>query len=171
MKVFLRSLALICLILTSLGVSHAMGQFFMENPIIGQVAPDFTLKSYKGQEFSLNGLRDNKPSIVFFWATWCPHCREQLKELSAEAPQLQAQGINVILVDLGESAGMVGSYLERNKIGYDVLLDEDSAVAEQYHLLGVPTFIFIRKDGLITAIEHILHENYLDILSGQVPKE
>ena len=144
----------------------ARAQFlFMQNPLVGQSAPDFTLKIYNGNKVNMTQLRENKSAIIFFWATWCPHCREALKELNQNLPQFESKGIKVMLVDLGETEREVKSYAERNKVGATIFLDQDSSLAENYGIIGVPTFIFIDQKGIVKAVEYALPDNYEEILS------
>ena len=64
---------------------QAKAQFFMmENKLVGKAVPDFTLKTTNGSEQNLAKFREGKKTIVFFWATWCPHCRESLAEMVKE---------------------------------------------------------------------------------------
>jgi peroxiredoxin len=147
------------------GISNAMGQYLsLGNPMIEKPAPDFTLKSLSGQEINFQAFRSGKPAIIFFWATWCPHCREQLDELSAKSSEFETKGIKVALVDIEESRETVRAYLERRGISFDVLLDDTSAVAQDYSILGVPTYYFINKDGIVKAIEHAIPDDIEKIL-------
>jgi len=153
-------------ILTLSGEHSARAQFFfMQNPLVGQRAPDFTLKIYNGNKVNMTKLRDNKSAIIFFWATWCPHCREALQELNQNLKQFESKGIKIMLVDLGETEKAVRYYVERNKIGVTVFLDQDSSLAENYGIIGVPTFIFVDQRGIVKAVEHSLPDNYEEILS------
>ena len=144
--------------------AQAQPQFFAENPLIGEKAPDFTLKNLEGQNVSLSSFREGKSTIVFFWATWCPHCREQLKKLSAMESELTQKNIKVALVDIGEEKRQVGAFVEKNKIAFNVFLDQDSAVSETYNIIGVPTFFFINQEGVVQAVEHFLPENFVEKL-------
>ncbi len=54
--------------------------------------------------------------------------------------------------------------MERNKVSLEIFLDEDQKLAEEYGLIGVPTFFFINKNGVTQAVEHRLLENYEEIL-------
>ena len=144
------------------GASHAMGQLFMfENPLVGEQAPDFSLKMVSGEDLNFTKFRAGQNTVVFFWATWCPHCREQLEELTAtKGKELEDKGIKILLVDIGESANEVRAHVNKHKIPFPVAIDEESTVAEQYKLVGVPTFFFVDKNGIVRGVEHSLPENY-----------
>jgi len=143
---------------------------FLENPLLNKQAPDFTLPTLSGQPTSLSQLRDGKSAILFFWATWCPHCRVQLKELSVMKADIEVKGIKVLLVDVGESSQQVGNYMKKNNINYEVFLDEDSKVSDEYNLIGVPTYFLIGADGVIKAVDHAIPSDYVEILTVD-PKE
>jgi peroxiredoxin len=152
-----------------LAATPAHAQFFrvFQNPLIGKQAPDFKLATLKSGEVSMTDFREGKSAIIFFWATWCPHCRTQLKELDKKKEELSRKGIKIILVDLQEPVRQVASYMEKNKLDLEVFLDKDQSVAEQYAIIGVPTFYFLNKDGIIRAIEHEIPSNYEEILASK----
>ena len=148
-----------------------MGQFFfMENEAIGKPAPDFTLPTVSGAAISFAQFRGNDKAIILFWATWCPHCRRELGALSQKKEELATKGIKIALVDIGEDEAMVRQYLQKNKVEMTVFLDKDNAVAESYHLVGVPTFLFVDAQGIVRGLEYSLPENYEEILSVPAPK-
>lgn len=133
--------------------------FFFENSLIGKQAPDFTLKTTAGNEGSLTQFRGEENAILFFWATWCPHCRAQLDQLKTQKAVIEAQGIKLALIDIGESVEVVNKYFEKNNVQFEGFLDQEQTVAEQYGLVGVPTFVFISKEGLVKSVQHALPED------------
>ena len=165
MKNVLRVVILTLLTFLPFRQTAAMGQFFeMENIHLGRQAPDFTLKTLGGKSTVMSQYRAGQPAIVFFWATWCPHCREALEDLNNRKDQLAQKGIKVILVDLGESIEEVRPHIQKNKIGFEVFLDEDTSLAEAYGIIGVPTFFLLNKDGMVQAVEHELPQDYEQLL-------
>ena len=135
-----------------------------ESPLVGKKAPDFTLERLSGKSASLSEVVKDKRSILFFFATWCPHCRAQLKEIAARKAELQKEGIQVILVDIGEPKNKVAEFLTTRGMDNDAFLDVDSFVAETYQVLGVPTLVFIGMDGKVRFVEYGLPDNYQEIL-------
>ncbi len=144
----------------------ALGQFFVFlKPLSGEKAPDFTLNNLVDKNLSLNEVRDNKKAIMFFWATWCPHCREALKDINRRADEFEKNGVKIILIDVGEPKASVERYVKSNKIILDSLLDVDSTAAETYQVVGLPTFFYVGEDGIVKDSGHELFENYLEVLS------
>jgi len=137
--------------------------FFMENENIGKEVQDFTLKMLNGKETNFKEYRAGKNTLVFFWATWCPHCRETLDMLNEQKADIEAQEIKVVLVDVGETEPIVNKYMEKHKVDIEVFMDEDSAVSESYGLIGVPTFYFIDQKGIVTDVQHSLPKDFTKV--------
>ena len=178
MNAMKKMLLLSFFVLSTLSPVYASGQFFFfENSLEGKPAPDFTLKTLDGKELNLTKFREGHAAIVFFWATWCPHCGEQFRELGKLTDELERKGIKLILVNLDEDVRSIPRYVQQYNIKHEVALDTDSAVADKYGIVGVPTFYFVDKSGVIKLMEHELPENYGEILgegadkSNQPPSE
>jgi len=139
----------------------------VDNPLDGQLAPDFTLETTSGHEVSMTQYRDGQPAMIFFWATWCPHCRTQLLELTQNRQAIEASGISIILVDVGESLQKVSEYINVNNISFDIFIDESAETADAYKIKGVPTFFFINGEGIIVDVKNILPDDYQEILLGR----
>ncbi len=135
-----------------------------ESPLIGTVAPDFTLELLSGKPASMSELVKDGKAILFFFATWCPHCREQLKAIHEQKAEMEKDQINVLLVDIGESKATLSKFLSSRNIDSDAFLDTDSFVANIYQVMGVPTLVFIGKDRKIRLVEYGLPEDYRKIL-------
>jgi cytochrome c biogenesis protein CcmG/thiol:disulfide interchange protein DsbE len=136
-----------------------------ESPLMGKKAPDFTLERLSGQSASLNEVIKGKKAILFFFATWCPHCRSQLKEIAARKANFIQEGIEIVLVDIGEQKNKVAQFLTAHGIDNDAFLDVDSFVSETYEVAGVPTLVFIGADGRVRFVEYGLPDNYQEILN------
>lgn len=130
--------------------------FFMDNQTIGKKAPDFSLPSIDGENIKFSEFRGDDKAIVFFWATWCPHCRTQLQELSKNSKAITDQGVKIIAVDYGEDVKTVKRYVERNNIDVPMVVDQENELEEKYSLIGVPTFFYVDNQGIVKASEHQL---------------
>ncbi len=111
-------------------------------------ATNFTLLDLENKEFSLSDLR-GKPIILFFWTTSCPYCRKELKLLNTMHAGLLKEGVELVSINEDEFADRVPKFIKDYSLSYRVLLDTDNNVARAYGILGVPTYIFINKEGRI----------------------
>ena len=102
--------------------SLAMGQFFfLENENVGKPVKDFTLKTVGGAPVSLTDFRQSGKTVIFFWATWCPHCRRELTELNKNKALWDQKGIKVALV-LSVTGAIVAEFVAANEgLGYLIL--------------------------------------------------
>lgn len=138
-----------------------------ENPLIKSQAPEFTLSDLNAKSSSFAEIRAGKNAILFFWATWCPHCRTQIKEIQANQEQFLSQNTEIILIDIGEQKQQIVSYLKAAGITLNVYLDQDGQVSDQYKIFGLPTFVFVNRQGIVTAVEHHLPENFSDYFTAK----
>jgi peroxiredoxin len=143
---------LIGLVLLALGFSQ------------GAVAADMVLNDLSGQQNKLSSYI-GKPVILFFWTTWCPSCRKELKILNQQAPAISKEGIVILGVDVGEPDYKVKKYLTDYPLNFKVLLDKGMELTDSYGLIGVPTFIFLNKAGKVVAQTHRLPADYQSLLA------
>ncbi len=134
---------------------------------LGQPAADFSLNNLNGQPLTMSQFREGKPVILFFWATWCPHCRVQLGDLNQLTATFARQGIKLLLVNVGENPAVVKAYVKQHPVNFEVLVDADATINDHYVIPGFPTFYFIDRQGVVRGVEHYLPQNYASLLNPQ----
>ena len=115
---------------------------------IGSPAPNFKLPNLEGETVSLSDLR-GKPVMLNFWATWCPPCREEMPFIQQVYEQWSDKGLVVLAINLGESSAKVKEFMQSYGLSFPVLLDTKEDVAQKYNIRGIPTTVFIDKNGII----------------------
>jgi thiol-disulfide isomerase/thioredoxin len=120
-----------------------------ESPRVGYLAPDFTLTGLDGSTVQLSSYRGVKPVWVNFWATWCPPCRAEMPEMEKLYPAYQAKGIEILGVDVQESQAQVQQYVQQGGYSWKFALDLDGKASRAYYVTGIPTHIFVGRDGVI----------------------
>jgi len=115
---------------------------------IGYLATDFTLQGLDGQTFSLSNMR-GKPVLLNFWATWCGPCRSEMPLLQQVYEEYSSQGLIFVAVNIAENPAQVERFMQDNGLTIPVLLDTKAKVASTYNISGIPTTLFIDKDGII----------------------
>lgn len=137
------------------------------------------IKTAIAQEIVLNDLNANpvnlssfqgKPAILFFWTTWCPYCRKELKILNQMYPQIKNEGIVVFAINVGEADYKVKNFFGDYALNFKVLLDKDGRLADKYNIAGVPTYIFLDRSGAPVSQDNVLRADYKSLLLGGVVK-
>ena len=68
-----------------------------ESPLIGKAAPDAVLVKSDGTSASVIGEQQGEKAILFFWATWCPHCYEEVGTINDNFASIEQKGIKNLL--------------------------------------------------------------------------
>jgi peroxiredoxin len=129
-------------------------QLAAAGPVVGRPVADFTLPDLSGRPTSLHRFLGH-PLLLQFWAVDCPSCaNERPALLRAAAPFLAKGGVAVGVDSYMESAAMVRAYLTGHQEPYTgILIDSNGRVVYgQYHVIGVPTSLFIDRKGIIRKI-------------------
>jgi len=113
---------------------------------IGQTLTPFNLESLDGSQVTVG--QPGKITVINFWATWCPPCKEEMPELEIFAQQNQ-QKVNFYAVNLQESNGKISDFMRTNKYTMLVLLDKDGGVAKNFQVTAIPTTVIVNKHGMV----------------------
>ncbi len=119
-----------------------------ESPLIGKIAPNFTLKTFEGAVVSLNQFK-GEPVVINFWASWCIPCRDEapvLNRLASDHPEIVVFGIN-----FQDNQTDANEFRKEFKLVFPVLNGNTDSVAVSYGVTGVPETFFIDKTGKITS--------------------
>jgi len=115
--------------------------------VVGKALPSITLSDLAGKSVQVNGK--GKITVVNFWATWCPPCRQEMPDLNRFAAKHQ-NDVAFYAINIQESAGKVSDFMAQNNYTrMEVLLDKDGAVAKRFQVSGIPTTIVVDKNGVI----------------------
>lgn len=137
-----------------------------DSPLIGKTAPDAVLAKSDGTTASILGPRHGQKTILVFWATWCPHCYQDMGAINDHFASIEKKGIKIILVDIGETKESVQEYFIRRQMKLVSFVDEDSVLQGLYHLIGVPTLMFIDEKGIVRSVTHEFPDDYSGYFSS-----
>jgi len=120
-------------------------------PRINYLAPDFSLKDYKGDTIKLSDFK-GKPVLINFWATWCPPCRAEMPEIEAAYRKYKEKsGLIVLGVDAREEAAAVKKYVADGSYSWYMPMDYAGEVITAYGVVAFPTSFFIDRQGYIRS--------------------
>ncbi|MBM4324796.1 MAG: TlpA family protein disulfide reductase [Deltaproteobacteria bacterium] len=114
-------------------------------------APVFSLKDLNGNQVSLKGYY-GKPLLLFFWASWCPACKEDLALLDNYLRKNSGLIEILTLAIDGEKEKRVKSIVKDQKITLPVLLDRKEVMARAYGVRMVPTALLISREGVMEGV-------------------
>ena len=125
----------------------------IESPLVGKPAPDFNLEllGSGGKKFH---LADQKGKVVIldFWATWCGPCLQTMPLVEKVAHEFEAEGVQLIAVNLEEPAKQITSTLERHKLQVTVAMDIDGVAATKYQATAIPQTVIIDREGKVARL-------------------
>ena len=121
-------------------------------PVVGQLAPAFTVAEADGTSLNLSSLRG---SIVWlsFGASWCQPCRAENADLEATYQAFKDKGVVVVQAFMDDDAATVTDYAGRVGLTYIKVPDPNETLATEYRILGIPTHFFIDRDGVLRVIK------------------
>ena len=115
---------------------------------VGERAPDFTLKDLNGKDVTLSSFK-GKPVFLNFWASWCPFCKKERKELDALYNVYKDKDLVIISISLDRSEDTLRDFMKDHPAGYTVLTDTKMMSAAMYGVSGYPTTFLIDREGVI----------------------
>ena len=120
-----------------------------------QQAPSFHFSGLNGESFDFPVQRADKPTLLYFWATWCPYCKKATPRVVKLHEQFSEQ-INVLAVNVGINDSVVKAqqYLRDYDIHFPVAFDHESRISQAYHVFGTPVFVIVSQSGQILYRGH-----------------
>ena len=114
----------------------------------GDIAPDFTAEMLDGSHVTLSKLQ-GKPTLLIFWATWCPPCRMELSKLQEHIIDPYGDRINVLPLSRGEERSVVEEYISKMGYTFAVGLDSDQSIFNKYATNYIPRCFVIDAKGKV----------------------
>jgi peroxiredoxin len=129
-------------------------------PMLGQIAPSFTLNALDGKVYSLEQARGSYV-VIHFAATWCPFCNAEAPSLEQLFKNYRERGVQVFIIDVKEDQSLVKKSFSRFNFSFPVLLDVDGKVSASYapedvqpaldrHEVPIASNLIIDKEGKIS---------------------
>ncbi len=125
-------------------------------------APAFDLESLGGRV----ALEDFAGSqvLVNFWATWCPPCRNELRDFAEHATELNEAGIKVVAISVDDPAerSKVREFAAEFNLPFAVVFADDETVNaytvlnenlfDRRSALAIPTSFLLDEKGRVIAV-------------------
>ncbi|MBI5576076.1 MAG: TlpA family protein disulfide reductase [Deltaproteobacteria bacterium] len=125
---------------------------------VDRIAPPFTLSDISGNNVSSSQFL-GKPTVINFFATWCPPCREEIPGFVEIYKKYKNSGFELVGIALDtDTRSTLPQFLVQNRIEYRILIGDVAAVRAYGGVRSIPTTFFVGKDGKIRNV----HVGYID---------
>jgi len=118
-------------------------------PKIGNLAPNFSLVNQFNEVIQLKNFRDKNNVVVYFYPkASTPGCTVQacgIRDYAAEFKQLNTR----VLAISPDSPAKLQKFDAKYDLGFDLLSDEDHAVADAYGVWGLKKFMGREFMGIV----------------------
>lgn len=121
----------------------------MTNIAAGQKAPEFSLKSLDGKEYSLKAVLEQGPVVVAFFKVSCPVCQFTFPFLERLHQRYGSDDVTFLGVSQND-AGDSKKFAQQYGVTFPTLLDSKGYPASNaYGLTNVPTIFLIDPEGSV----------------------
>jgi len=111
---------------------------------------DWTLNNLAGETITLSDYQ-GRPTLLIFWATWCPYCKKLLPGIAELNDKYESQGLKVLAVNIKED-WKPEVYWRNFGYKFDTVLEGDE-VAKIYGVKGTPGIVFIAPSGKVLGVK------------------
>ena len=123
----------------------------IKNLIINKELKEYTNLTVLDDQNNQINLSDYKGNILLlnFWATWCAPCKEEMPSLDLLKSNKGLNNLKIFPVNVGqENIKKAKEFFDDLNIkNLNLYFDENINLTKKFALRGIPTSIFINKNG------------------------
>ena len=116
----------------------------------GASAPAFTAQTVDGSgNVSVGGGGDGQPTLLVFFATWCPHCQNEAPIVSDLADQNDDLRVVMAGIDGQDNPQKVQEFAQ--SYGIEGPAVYEPSLGQRYQVTGYPTVYVLNGSGKVVA--------------------
>jgi len=131
---------------------------------VGNKAPEFISYSADGKMINIKQIvKTHKLTLIDFWASWCPPCREEFNNLKKTYNKYANKGFHVVSISNDDNLNSWKKAMEKDQLPWTNVSDLDGnngKLATIFNIQKLPTNFLLNNHGQIIAID--LFGNDLD---------
>ena len=136
-------------ILALLAFGFSRDARYITSPLIAKPAAPFAITLFDGRKLTSEDLR-GKAVFLNFWASWCPPCRDEARDLETAWQNVKGKNMVFVGVALQDTDQNAREFLKEFNVTYPNGKDESEKIAVDYGTWGIPESFFIDPQGRIT---------------------
>lgn len=137
----------------------------------GTEAPEITLNTIDGKQFSLKSLR-GKYVVLDFWASWCSDCRRDAPNIVALYNKFHQKGVEFVGVSFDRNNDSWKNGIAKLALPYTQVSDlknmRESPVSLAYHIKWIPSVYVIDPEGKV-ALATVMSDKVDAFLTSVYP--
>jgi len=140
----------------------------MTTIVAGQSAPDFSLKSRDGTEYSLSKLSKQGPVFVSFFKVSCPVCQFTFPFLERLYKRFGSKDVTLLGISQ-DNARATKEFADEYGVTFPIALDAEGYPASNaYGLTNVPTSFLIDTDGSVKISSMGFNKKDLETVAAEL---
>ena len=116
-------------------------------PKTGAPAPDFTTLNQRDEQVSLSDYHGKKVILYFYPKAMTPGCTTQACGLRDSKTELDKRN-TVVLGISPDAPKRLQKFIDKESLNFDLLSDEDHAIADQYGVWALKKFMGKEYEGI-----------------------
>ena len=120
---------------------------------LGAFAPEFISKDSSGKKIDLHSFR-GKYTLIEFWASWCPPCREESPTLVRLYKTYKDKGFTILSVSIDNDKSRWTNAIRKDGYVWENVSELDGysgSTAALYTVTAIPNSFLLDKNGKIIA--------------------
>lgn len=118
-------------------------------PVEGVALQDIRLTNMDGKAVDLKRDYAGKALLVTFWATWCPHCVEEIPSMNRALSQLDKDRFAIVSVSYKDTDAIMNAFRKKVPMDFPVLMDRDGQVSKAWKVYAFPSSFLIDLSGRV----------------------
>lgn len=133
------------LLAASCALAFVAGDSASADESAAKAIDSFTLRDFRGREFSLEQIAGEKATVVAFLGTECPLAKQYGPRLAELEKEYGARGVKFVAIDSNQqdSLAELAAFARDAKIEFPLLKDGANAVADQFGAARTPEAFLI----------------------------
>ena len=115
----------------------------------GVTLQDIRLTDINGQAVDLKRDYAGKALLLTFWATWCPHCVEEIPSMNRALGQLDKERFAIVSVSYKDTEAIMNAFRKKVPMDFPVLMDRDGQVSKAWKVYAFPSSFLIDRTGRV----------------------
>jgi len=117
---------------------------------LGTAPPDAKVETLDGKPAQLSAYVGKQPTLLEFWATWCPNCRELEPKMKAMHAKYGAKVAFVgVAVSVNQSVERVKAYVAKHELPWTQVFDRKGEASGAYDAPATSYVVVLDRSGKV----------------------